>query len=117
MNKADSIRLRHMLEAALIARSFIEEKTRQSLDEDQLLVFGLIHAITLIGEAAAKITQETRKDYPLFPWTQMIGMRNVLIHRYFEIDLEQVWKTVTDDLPILIIKLEEITPPTESDTE
>jgi uncharacterized protein with HEPN domain len=65
-------------------------------------------AIEIIGEAATKITKECQEDLPQIPWPNIIGMRNRLIHAYFDVNLEILWKTVTEDLPELIAELEKI---------
>lgn len=93
MNAADVIRLRHMLEAAETALMLIEGETRASLDTDIKLRLALTKAIEVVGEAASKTTQETRAAHPSIPWPAMVGMRNVLIHGYFSIDLEKLWDT------------------------
>ena len=106
--KADAIRLRHMLEAAQEAVAFINNRTRQDLDADRMLTFALVHAIEIIGEAASKVSAEGRSACPSLPWASIIGMRNRLVHVYFDIDLDRVWETVTDDLPPLMAQLEAI---------
>ena len=62
----------------------------------------VIRRIEIIGEAARRISPEIRTAYPDIPWTEMIGMRNLMIHDYDDIDLEIVWSTVQRDLPRLI---------------
>jgi uncharacterized protein with HEPN domain len=54
------------------------------------------------------VSQEIREQHSTIPWTDIVSMRNRLIHAYFDIDLDRVWDTVTDDLPPLIAALEEI---------
>ena len=66
--------------------------------------------VEIIGETATKITKECQKDLSQIPWPNIIGMRNRLIHAYFDINLEILWKTVTEDLPGLIDELEKILP-------
>jgi uncharacterized protein with HEPN domain len=73
-----------------------------------MLTLSIVKSIEIIGEAATKITKETKEKYPEMPWVNIIAMRNRLIHVYFDIDLDRVWDTVTDDLPPLIAKLEKI---------
>ncbi len=114
MQKDDAVRLRHMLDAAREAESFAKNKTRGSLDTDRKLVLALIKSIEIIGEAAAKVTQKCREDLPQIPWPNIIGMRNRLIHAYFDINLDILWKTVTEDLPPLIAELEKILPPAKN---
>jgi len=101
-------RLRHMLDAAREAISFAKNRTRNDLDTDRMLTLSLVKCIEIIGEAAANITRERQAELPQLPWPQIIGMRNRLIHGYFDIKLDVVWKTLTDDLPPLIAELENI---------
>ena len=111
MNEDDTTRLRHMLEAAQFAIGFAQGETRQSLDTDRKLVFAMVRAIEIVGEAASRISQAGRDEQPHIPWPAIIGMRNRLVHAYFDIDLDRVWDTITDDLPSLIAELERIIPP------
>lgn len=108
MRKDDLIRIRHMLDSAKEALSFAMNKGRRDLESDRMLVLSIVKSIEIAGEAASKVTQETREMYSELPWANIIGMRNRLIHVYFDIDLDRVWDTVTDDLPPLIASLEKI---------
>ena len=108
MRKDDSVRLLHMLEAAREALSFTENKTRESLNTDRKLALALVKDIETLGEAAANVSSERRVELPEIPWNKIIGMRNRLIHAYFEIDLDVLWKTITEDIPLLISRLEKI---------
>lgn len=67
-----------------------------------------IRELEILGEAAAQITDETRLCYPSLPWREMIGMRNRLIHAYFDVDHQAVWLVVKDHLPALVIDLQAI---------
>lgn len=110
MWKDDSVRMHHMLDAAREAMSFAQNKSRKSLDTDRKLVLALIKSIEIIGEAAANVTKESQNKYSHIPWQNIIGMRNRLIHAYFDINLDILWKTITEDLPPLIAGLEKIIP-------
>src|SRR5689334_11299220 len=106
MIPADRVRLRHMLEAAREAVSFTTGAGRADLDADRMRTLALVKAIEIVGEAAGKVTPETRQELPSLPWQQAISMRNRLIHGYFDIDLDVVWATATMELPRLIADLE-----------
>jgi len=108
MRKDDLIRIKHMLDAAHEARTFASGKTKDALEKDRLHTLGLVKEIEIIGEAAGKLSEETRAKYPAIPWLDIISMRNRLIHAYFDIDFEVVWDSVTKDLPPLIAELEKI---------
>lgn len=98
-----------MLDAAREAVSFAEGKVRKDLESDRMLLLSLVKSIEIIGEAAAKLRPEYRGKHPDVPWQDIIGMRNRLIHAYFDINLDTVWDTVTNELPPLIEDLEKIT--------
>lgn len=108
MHRADSIRLRHMLDSARQAVGFAEGQTRQDLEWNHMLALAIVRCIEIIGEAATKVAPETRARYPGIPWADITGMRNWLIHAYFDVNLDRIWDTVTDDLPPLIAELEAI---------
>lgn len=104
----DIIRLRHMLEASQDAVSFVEGKNRKDLDENKMLRLSLIRCIEIIGEAASKLSIDCQSEFPAIPWKNIITMRNRLIHAYYDINLDTVWGTIIEDLPPLIIELENI---------
>lgn len=108
MPKDDRVRLRHMLDAASEAVEFAKGKTRADLERDRLLVLGLLKCIEIVGEAAARVSPDVQSRYPRIPWPDIVGMRNRLVHVYFDIDLDRVWDTVEQDLPPLIAALEKI---------
>jgi len=102
----DRVRLQHMLEAARRAVGFVEGRTRADLDTDAMLEHALLSTMAIIGEAAARTTDVGRSRVPGLPWGQIVAMRNVLVHVYWGVDLERVWKTATEDAPIMVTALE-----------
>ncbi len=104
----DVTRLRHMHDAAKEALTFVQGKQRDKLNEDRQLALALLKCIEIIGEAASKVTVETRDQHPAIPWAPIVGMRNRLIHGYFEIDLDLVWDTIQTDLPPLVVGLAKV---------
>ncbi len=105
MSPEDEIRIRHMINAADSALTFISSRTREDLDADLLLVFGLVRAVEIIGEAASKVSVEGRANIPELPWSKVIGMRNRLVHAYFDVDTAILWNTVTQALPQILAQL------------
>jgi uncharacterized protein with HEPN domain len=101
----DRVRLRHMVEAAESVGQFMTGRQHTDLDEDRMLLFAVVHAIEILGEAASKISEETRATHTGIPWRAIIGMRNRLIHAYFEINTAIVWQTVTQEIPALLPQL------------
>jgi uncharacterized protein with HEPN domain len=71
-----------------------------------MLLFAVVRAIEIIGEAATKMTPEARLEAPDVPWGAIIGMRNRLIHGYFEVDTATVWKTAAEEIPALVPKVQ-----------
>ena len=108
MNANDEVRLRHMLDAARTAMRLAQGRTRDHLEEDEALALSLTKAIEMIGEAASRVSEPAREEAPSIPWAQIIAMRNRLVHAYFDIDLEVLWRTVRGDLPALVTQLESI---------
>lgn len=104
----DATRIRHMIEAAEIAQRFVAGRERRDLDTDQMLAFALVRAIEVIGEAASKVSLETRAATASVPWRDITSMRNRLIHAYYDIDRNILWKTVTEEVPQLLSLLSTI---------
>lgn len=106
--REDVVRLHHMIEASRDALSFINDKTRQDLDDNKMLRLSLVRCIEIIGEAASKLSVDCQSEFPAIQWKNIINMRNRLIHAYYDINLDTVWSTITIDLPPLITELEKI---------
>ena len=104
----DRIRLKHMLDASLEIQQYVQSGARADLDSDPKLVHSLVHLLEIIGEAANQVSDELREKTADIPWVIIIGMRNRLIHAYFDIDLNVVWSTATVDMPLLITELKDL---------
>jgi len=102
----DTVRLRHMLEAARKAMDFTGNCKRSDLDKDEKLSLSVVRLLEIVGEAAKSVSEQCRREYPEIPWKQIAGTRDRLIHGYFDIDLDIVWKIVSVDLPALVSQLE-----------
>ena len=112
MSKIDDYtRLSHMRDAANEALFFTQGKTRNSLEHERMLLLSLVRLVEVIGEAASRISPEKQKQITQIPWPQIISMRNRLIHNYYEVDVDILWKTVTEDLPPLVTILEQVLDP------
>lgn len=108
MHPEDRIRIQHMLDASRSVSRFISGRQREDLDGDEMLRFALVRAIEIIGEAAGKVSMETRQLMPDIPWREAVGIRNRLVHAYFDIDLDVLWKTADEAVPMLMKQLEVI---------
>ena len=111
MRDDDRVHLAHMIDASEAIERFMDGRARTDLDTDRMLLFAVVHAIEVIGEAAARVSDETRRLAPNIPWTAIVGMRNRLIHGYFDIDTSIVWKTVSVGIPALLAKRSSVTVP------
>ena len=78
---------------------------KSDFDSDEMLQVWVVHYLQIIGEAASRITPSLRDRHPEIPWGKIIGTRQVLVHGYFDIDLDIVWATVHEDLPRLTIQI------------
>ncbi len=95
-----------MVDAAREALGYAAGASRASIATNRLLVRALVKCIEIIGEAASKVTPETRASLPDVPWPDIIAMRHRLIHTYYDVDLNVVWSTIEVDLPMLLVALE-----------
>ncbi len=102
----DRFRFEHILIAARDAINMTQGFTRSRLDTDFILKRALVNAIQEIGEAAAKISLEGRARIPELPWGQIVRTRNILVHVYWGIDMDEIWGVVQSDLPALIQSVE-----------
>jgi uncharacterized protein with HEPN domain len=82
--------------------------TFETFQKDEMVVYACIRALEIMGEAAKQVPDEVRQRYPQIPWRQIAGIRDVLIHAYFGVDVRVVWKTITENLPHDKLILEKI---------
>lgn len=76
--------------------------------EEELVQIWIVYYIQVAGEAANQLSESLKKSHPDIPWKGIIGMRNVLVHQYFGLDLDEIWSTVSYDLPALKQKIQEL---------
>ena len=107
--------LRDVFDASREALSFVETVDFADLLTDHRTNFAVVRALEIIGEAANHIPAEIRNRWPEVAWLDMLDMRNILIHAYFGVDLETVWRTVQEDLPPLRDSMEQILAELESE--
>ena len=89
--------LRDMLDAIEKAQTFTRGMSREQFDADYKTNFAVARALEIVGEAAAKLPKSVTDNCPNIPWREVRGIRSKLIHDYFGVDLEVVWKTVQED--------------------
>jgi uncharacterized protein with HEPN domain len=101
MGNKDLVRFNHMLDSVKAILSFSHGRRRGDLDKDRQFLSAVLREFEILGEAANQISESTRKRFHVFPWKEMIGMRNRLIHAYFDVDHDVVWNTIQAYLPSL----------------
>jgi uncharacterized protein with HEPN domain len=101
MKKNDQVYLLHILEAIDQIHEYTLGLDYDAFLKSRLIQDGVIRQLEIIGEATKNLSQETRDNAPQIPWKDMAGMRDVLIHQYFGVDLVAVWTTLEQDLPLL----------------
>lgn len=82
--------------------------TFEEFAKNQTIVKAVLYDFVVIGEATRNVPDEIQSRYPLIPWRLMGGMRNVVTHEYFQVNLSRVWETIQNDLPSLVPELEEV---------
>jgi len=107
----DRIRLRHMLDAARDAVTFAQGRTCEDLARDRQFALALVKCVEIIGEAASQVSADGQKDVVALPWREIIDMRHRLVHAYYDINREILWRTIARDLPPLIRVLEQVVGP------
>lgn len=80
---------------------------RTAFETEELIQNWIVHHLQIIGEAARSLSPEVRERHPEVPWSEIIGMRTILVHRYFDIDTDIVWAVVERDVPTLKTWLEQ----------
>jgi uncharacterized protein with HEPN domain len=111
MPRTDAAFIGDMLKYAQKAHSRVVGVTREQFDANEDLQFVLAYLIMIVGEAAYRLSKESRALLPELPWTDIVGMRHRLVHGYGTVSAKVVWDVATNDLPDLIAALEKFTPP------
>jgi uncharacterized protein with HEPN domain len=108
MMKDNSVYLHHIVDAIERVERHLAGITREEFFEAELVQDGVVRQLEIIGEAARNLPEGFREEHPDIPWGQIVGMRNRLIHAYFQVDLAIVWEIAELDLPVLRSHIESI---------
>ncbi len=93
--------LEHIMESIKRIEAYIQKTTKDEFQDAVQVQDAVIRRLEIIGEAIKSVPTAFRKRYPDVPWKHIAGLRDVLIHAYFQVDLDLVWKTLTEDIPVL----------------
>ena len=106
--RRDALLLEDIVAAADAVAEFIMGYTEETLASNPLVRSAVVHQLTVIGEAVARLSAAVRDQHPEIPWTDIKGLRNVVVHNYFGIDWAEVWSAASTDVPVLRSQLLEI---------
>lgn len=101
MKKSDTVYLKHILDAINQIETYMDTLDYSQFEQTRLVQDGVIRQLEIIGEASRNLSDDFRVQHPELPWRQIIGLRNRLIHAYFDVDLGIVWDIVQENLPQL----------------
>lgn len=101
MSLKDEIYLKHILNSCQTIARYISGMSFDVFSKDEKTIDAVARQLQIIGEAANQMSKDGRSALPAIPWPDIISMRNRIIHEYFGVDLETVWSTITEDIPIL----------------
>lgn len=102
------LRVENILQAIAEIQSFTEGMTFEDFQADTKTVRAVMCNITIMGETASSIPPEIQTRYPEMPWGEMRGIRNVIVHEYFQVNLNILWRTIQERLPPLVLQLREL---------
>lgn len=111
----DEAWLLDMLLAGRRALDYAKGLTRDRFMESGLYQDAIVRQLTIVGEAAERVSAEFRTTHPEIPWKRIAGFRDIVVHDYFRLNLDEVWRILQTDLPELVAALEPLVPP--EDTE
>ncbi|MBF8284725.1 MAG: hypothetical protein HW378_3640 [Anaerolineales bacterium] len=110
----DPAYLLDILQAARRIREGLGGVAKDAFLKDWMRHSAVVRQIEIIGEATKRLSEEFRNSHPEIPWRSMTGMRDVVIHGYDHVDLDEVWRVAEADIPRLIAMLEPLVPPEET---
>ena len=106
--KSQTVFIRHILENIEKIEDFSKGISKEELKNDELRKYAIVRAIEIIGEAVKNLSSEFKEKHKDIPWKEIIGTRDIMIHKYFGVDLEVVWDIISNNLPDLKKKLKSV---------
>lgn len=104
-------RLRDVLAAITEIREFTNEMTFEEFQDERKTIKAVLYNLAIIGEAVRSIPSEVESSHPEIPWDDVRGMRNIVIHEYFQVNLSIIWQTIQEDLVSLEVSLRQLINP------
>lgn len=104
----DSVYLADILKSAQIALNYVQHVEFDAFQQDVRTQDAVLYRFTVMGEAARRISEAYKLEHPQLPWREMLGMRNIVVHKYTRVRIIRVWEAVVRDLPALITQIESI---------
>jgi uncharacterized protein with HEPN domain len=95
-----------ILAAARLVQSYAERVSQDEFNEDNMRQDAVVRQLLIIGEAAKRLSDDFKSRHANIPWRQMAGMRDILVHSYDHVDLDQVWRVATEELDALVAAIE-----------
>ncbi|RUT07887.1 DUF86 domain-containing protein [Dulcicalothrix desertica PCC 7102] len=101
-------RIQDILDIGAEIEAFTQDMSFTDFQQDTRTIKAVLYNVAVIGEAAASLMPEAEVDYPEIPWVDIRGLRNIVIHEYFRVNIEIIWETIQRDLPPLLEQLQEL---------
>lgn len=110
MNKDHTVYLKDIIDSIDHIEKYVKDSTLKQFEEDEYMQDAVIRRFQIIGEATKRLPEEFKLNHPNIKWRHATGMRDVLIHDYNEVNFDRLWKTITEDLPLLRKQIEALIP-------
>lgn len=101
----DPLRIKHMLDAIHNVNMYMKGRSEDDLVNNSMLFYAVVKNIEIIGEAAYKLTNDFKESHPDTPWRQIVSMRHILVHGYYQVTADEIFNVCQQDLPILLQQL------------
>lgn len=101
----DPLRIKHMLDAIHNVNMYMKDRSEEDLISNSMLFYAVVKNIEIIGEAAYKLTNEFKDAHPKTPWRQIVAMRHILVHGYYQVTADEIFNVYEQDLPSLLQQL------------